>query len=83
MFDETPGQANLTLQNKQGSSIKIEMASGKIALQHPIGSQVTLNADGTVSINAFGNLDLKSTTGDINLTATNVKVKVIGTMDVS
>lgn len=83
LFDETPGQANLTLQNRQGSSIKIEMESGKIALQHPIGSQVTLNADGTVSINAMGNLDLKSTAGDINLTATNVKVKVIGTMDVS
>ncbi len=82
VFDETPGQENLTLQNMAGSTIKMASATGDISLQHPNGSSIMLKADGTVSINVKSNLELKAG-GDITLDATNVNVRVKNAMDVS
>jgi phage protein D/phage baseplate assembly protein gpV len=56
--------------------------AGKITIETKGGARVVLKADGSVDVEAKTNLNLKAT-GDINLDAANVKVKVKGTMDVS
>ena len=74
---------------KGGNTITIDDTPGigKIEIKNKIGSSITLNADGSVTVSAKTNLTLKAdkVVGTITLDAGNVKVSLpaTGTMDVS
>jgi phage protein D len=72
------------IKSRSGHTITLDDTSGaeKVSIGHKNGSQVTLSMNGDISIDAKNDLTL-SAQGTINLKATNVKVKVTGTMDVS
>jgi uncharacterized protein (DUF2345 family) len=53
-----------------------------LQLKDSSGSAVEMTSDGTITIHAAKNLELKADE-DITLDASNVKVKVTGSMDVS
>jgi hypothetical protein len=53
-----------------------------VTIEHSSGAKIVMKQDGTVLIEAAKNLELKAG-GDIKLEATNVKVSVAGSMDVS
>ncbi len=78
---ESPGGHKIVLDDTPGL--------GKLVINGASGSTITLSADGTVEIKAASKLVLKGATveigadGDITMKAANVKVSVIGTMDVS
>jgi phage protein D len=82
VLDSTEEKESITLADKAGSLIRMDTTKGDIAIKHKAGSAITLKADGTISILSPGNIELKSTGGDINLDAQNVNVKVAGNMDV-
>jgi uncharacterized protein involved in type VI secretion and phage assembly len=85
LFDETEDHEHLSIRDKAGNTILLNSESGheSIALNHKDGAAITLKADGSISILAPGGIELKSTDGDINIEAKNVKVNVTGTMDVT
>lgn len=72
------------IKTKAGHTITLDDTSKaeQIIIKDKAGSTIMLQSDGTVSIEAKKDLTLKAT-GDINIDAANVKVKVSGFMDVS
>jgi len=85
ILDSKPDEESISLLDKAGNTVVLDSKAGEesILLKHKTGSVITLNADGSIHISASGNIELKSTDGDINIEAKNVKVNVAGTMDVS
>jgi uncharacterized protein involved in type VI secretion and phage assembly len=80
-----PGQRKV-IKTKSGLEVVFDETQGKerLVLRNQKGSSIIMDAvSGEITIEAKGNLELKSKEGDINLTAANVKVKVTGAMDVS
>jgi uncharacterized protein involved in type VI secretion and phage assembly len=52
-----------------------------VTIEHK-GAKVMIKSDGTIVLEAAKNIELKAPSGDISLTAQNVKVHVSGSMDV-
>jgi phage protein D/phage baseplate assembly protein gpV len=80
------GKDNIRLiKTKSGHSITFDDTQGneKIVIQDRGGSQITMNSDGTVTINAGKDLTLQAEEGTITLNAENVNVNVKNTMNVS
>ena len=80
------GQDNIRLiKTRSGHTITLDDTKDleKIVIQDKGGSQITMNQDGTVAINAMQDLTLQAQNGTITLDAQNVKVTVQDTMDVS
>ena len=72
------------IKTRSGHMIKFDDTTGleKVVIQHKTGSEVTMDVDGSITINAKSNLTLKAT-GSITLDAAKVDVKVKTVMDVS
>jgi phage baseplate assembly protein V len=79
------------IRSRTGHTISLDDVGGAITVEHPLGSSVTLAADGSVSVSATNGLTLAATTGDITLAAhtgtialqaLSVDVKVATTMNV-
>ncbi|MDJ0597827.1 MAG: phage baseplate assembly protein V [Crocosphaera sp.] len=92
--DNLDGQNHIrTIRSRAGHTIRFDDTSGneEVVIEHNTGSQIRLQSDGTISIeanadlelNAGGNISLNATGGDINLDTQNVNVSVTGVMDVS
>jgi len=58
-------------------------AKEQIVITDKIGNEIRLSSNGKVSISATQNIELNAPLGDIVMNATNVRVHVTGTMDVS
>ena len=73
------------IKTRSGHTITLDDTEGdeKIVIQDNGGSQITMNHDGSVTINAVRDLTLQAKNGTITLDAKNVNVKVQDTMDVS
>ena len=89
---ERPPEGNLdgmnrirAIRTRAGHNITLDDTSGseQIVIQDNAGSTITLQADGSINIEAATNLNLSASNGDINLNATNVNVTVSGAMDVN
>jgi phage protein D/phage baseplate assembly protein gpV len=74
-----------TIKTGAGHTITFDdtKANEQLTITGKGGGEIVLKADGTVSITAKKDIELSAPTGDITMNAQNVRVKVIGTMDVS
>ncbi|MCB0165984.1 MAG: hypothetical protein KDI79_17250 [Anaerolineae bacterium] len=79
-----PAHQRKIIQSRNGHKIVLDDTGGQgeITIDHTSGSVIKIQSDGTVSIASKANMILKAS-GDINIEAANVKVKVSGSMDVS
>lgn len=64
VFDDTPGEEQLLIQDKDGgNTIRLRPKGDGEALEirHPKGSTITMKSDGSIVVEAQGNLDFKAT----------------------
>jgi uncharacterized protein involved in type VI secretion and phage assembly len=70
------------IKSRAGHTISMDDTASRLVIEHPTGTSITLDADGSVVIDAVRDIELNAPTGEIRLSARDVKVAVAGTMDV-